>query len=94
MILEWDPVKNQRLKQERGVCFDDIVIAIEENRILDIAPHHNLKKYPNQLVLMVEITGYIYMVPFVIKNTETIFLKTVFPHRKATRNYLINKKKK
>ncbi len=93
MITEWDPVKNQRLKQERGVCFDDIMIAISEGRVLDIVPHHNPKKYPRQYIMIVDIAGYAYMVPFVRKNNETLFLKTIFPHRKATKNYLVNKKK-
>lgn len=94
MITEWDPIKNQKLKQERGICFDDIVISIAEDRVLDITSHYNPKKYPNQYVMIVEIAGYVYLVPFVIKNKETIFLKTVFPHRKSTKDYLINKTKK
>lgn len=35
---------------------------------------------------VIEIDSYIYLVPFV--NEKIIFLKTIFPSRKATKKYL------
>jgi hypothetical protein len=32
--------------------------------------------------------NYVYLVPFVKKDESTIFLKTIFPHRKLTQPYL------
>jgi len=39
--------KNEALKQSRDVCFEDIENAINDNRVIDIIPHHNSEKYPN-----------------------------------------------
>ena len=51
----------------------------------------NRKKYPNQKVFLIPVDGYIYFVPYVIEG-GTIFLKTAFPHRKATWDYLKERK--
>jgi len=84
---QWDPQKNERLKAERGVSFDQVVMHIEREDILDIYEHPNQKKHPNQQILVVEIEGYAYLVPFV-ESKEGRFLKTIMPSRKATRQYL------
>ena len=44
-------------------------------------------KYPEQSIFVVNIEGYAHLVPYV-ENGETIFLKTVIPSRKATKQYL------
>jgi uncharacterized DUF497 family protein len=93
MIFEWDALKNQKLKQGRGISFDDVVTAIEEDRVLDVIPHPNSKKYPSQFMMIVEIYEYAYCVPFTRRDAEVFFLKTIFPNRKMTRDYIINKKK-
>lgn len=85
----FDPSKNHKLKVERGVNFDDVVVAIEENRILELIEHHNLTKYPNQKILIVAIRGYAYQVPFTINDNTCRFI-TVYPSRKATARYLSN----
>ena len=60
---------------------------IERGDILDVVDHPNRARYPNQQILVVEIDGYVYLVPFV-ENDEGRFLKTIIPSRKATRDYL------
>ena len=80
--------KNQKLIDERGVSFEEIISAIESNCILDVIEHPNSAKYTNQQMYVVEFNHYIYLVPFVIENTGTIFLKTIFASRKATQKYL------
>ena len=85
--FDWDPVKSLKLKAERGVSFEDIATAFEENRILDRAYNPNQKKYPGQKILMVRIGDYMYAVPFVSRE-EIVFLKTIYPSRTATRKYL------
>jgi hypothetical protein len=54
---------------------------------LEIIDHPNSSKYPQQKVFVVNIDGYIHWVPFV-KTGHIIFLKTIFPSRKATAQYL------
>lgn len=75
------------LKEERGVSFESIVVAIESGGLLDILAHPNQSKYPRQRVLVVSCDNYVYLVPFV-EEEEYFFLKTIIPSRKATRDYL------
>nr|WP_255806273.1 toxin [Treponema putidum] len=62
-------------------------MAIEQDNLLDILEHPNKEKYPNQLLLLVEIDRYVYVVPCVLEN-DVCFLKTIFPSRKYTSEYL------
>jgi uncharacterized DUF497 family protein len=84
---QWNKEKNERLKIQRGIGFEKIVLHIERGDLLDIVVHSNPSKYPNQQILVVEINNYIYLVPFV-ENQNGKFLKTIIPSRKATRDYL------
>lgn len=84
---EFSAEKNQKLIAERGISFEEVIMAIGEGAVLDILPHPNLKKYPNQEIYVININNYACLVPF-IKNGNTIFLKTIFPHRKLTQQYL------
>ena len=84
---KWNKEKNERLKIERGMSFEQITMHIERGDILDIVAHPNQKKYPNQQLLVVEINNYAYLVPFV-EDENGKFLKTIIPSRKATRDYL------
>ena len=85
--FRWNSEKNEALKEERGVSFESMVVAIEAGGLLDILAHPNERKYPHQRVLVVARDGYVYLVPFV-ENDDYFFLKTVIPSRKATRDYL------
>ena len=87
--FDWDIGKNNQLQAERDICFEDVLVAINEDRLLDILQHPNAKKYPNQKIFVIEVNHYAYLVPFVETKT-VIFLKTIIPSRKATKNYLIN----
>ena len=82
----WDPKKNELLKQKRGIGFEDIVVAILEKRILDIVQHPQEER-SSQKYLIVEIYGYAYVVPFVETEEERVF-RTIFPSRKYTKIYL------
>lgn len=91
MYFDWDEEKNQKLKEERDISFQEIVDAMENGYLLDVIPHPNQKKYPGQKIFIVNINNYIYSVPFAETN-EKVFLKTIFPSRKATKKYLIERK--
>ena len=83
----WSPEKNAELLAERGVTFEQVVVAVEAGGLLDVLSHPNPKKYPNQRILVVTWDDYAYLVPFV-EEAEHFFLKTVIPSRKATRDFL------
>lgn len=85
-IFRWDPRKNEQLKIGRGVSFEDVVLAIESGGLLDVVEHPNPKRYPNQGVYVVAISSYVYLVPHV-EEPDYVFLKTIIPSRKATRDY-------
>jgi hypothetical protein len=85
--FRWGSEKNEQLKLERGVSFEQMVVAVEGGGLLDILAHPNPAKYPKQKVLIVASDGYAYLVPFV-EEEDHFFLKTVIPSRKATRDYL------
>ena len=83
----WNHQKNAELKSEREISFEQIVLAMEGEGLLDTIRHPNLDRYPNQYVFVVAFEEYVYLVPFV-EEAEFFFLKTVIPSRKATRDYL------
>ena len=84
---KWDFQKNEKLKVERGISFEQIVMHIERGDVLDLVEHPNQEKYPGQQIIVIEINEYAYLVPF-IESSVGKFLKTVIPSRKATREYL------
>ena len=85
--FRWNPAKNDKLKAERGISFDSMVIAVESGGLLDVTSHPNSEKYPRQHVLVVAHQSYVYLVPY-IEEEDYLFLKTIIPSRKATRDYL------
>jgi len=85
--FRWNHEKNETLKTERNISFEEIVLAIEADGLLDELRHPNPEKYPNQSVFVVMLDNYAYLVPY-IEETDYYFLKTVIPSRKATRDYV------
>ncbi len=49
-----------------------------------VVMHPNQDTYPGQMISLVEVDDCVYLVPFVEAESE-IFLKTIIPSRKATR---------
>lgn len=85
--FEWSDDKNEKLKKERNISFEEIVIAIQQGKLTDVLPHPNPEKYPGQSVYVINLKDYIFLVPFV-ENENSVFLKTIIPSRKATKQYL------
>lgn len=86
-MFRWNHEKNETLKVQRNMSFEEIVLAIEADGLLDELRHPNPEKYPNQSVFVVALDSYVYLVPY-IEEPDYYFLKTVIPSRKATRDYL------
>lgn len=87
MTFDWDPEKNELLKFERGISFEIIIFHLEQGDVWKISDNQNQKRYPGQRVYFVNVNNYIFLVPF-IKKGENIFLKTIIPSRKATKEFL------
>jgi hypothetical protein len=83
----WDDAKNAKLRKERGIGFEDVVFHIERGDLLDILEHPRPDRYAGQRIFVVRREDYVYLVPFV-EDERTVFLKTIIPSRKATKEYL------
>jgi hypothetical protein len=86
MRYDWNPEKNEWLKKERHMSFEQIVFHLSQGDVWKIADHPDKKKYPGQKIYFVNVEGYIYMVPHMITD-DCVFLKTIIPGRKATKDF-------
>jgi len=86
-VFRWNNEKNEWLKKHRGVCFEQVIILLEQEDVLEVVEHTNQEKYPGQRIAIVRINDYAYLVPYV-QDGDEIVLKTIIPSRKATHKYL------
>jgi len=85
--FDWDNAKNAKLRAERGIGFEDFVFHIERGDVLDILDHPNPSRYAGQRIFVIRREDYVCLVPFV-EDEHIVFLKTIIPSRKATKQYL------
>lgn len=85
-IYEYHPGKNLWLIRERGISFEQVIALIEAGRLLRTLEHPNPERYPGQRLYEVDAGDYIYVVA-VEERGSTLFLKTVYPSRKATKRH-------
>lgn len=90
-FFRWDNEKNEWLKKNRGVSFEQVVILMEREDVLETIEHPNQNEYLGQKIAIVRIDDYAYLIPYVQKSDE-IFLKTIIPSRKATNKYVREQK--
>ncbi|MBI5251053.1 MAG: BrnT family toxin [Desulfomonile tiedjei] len=90
--FSWNDEKNERLKKDRGVSFEEVVFHIERDELPEIVEHPKQEKYKGQRMFIVNIEDYAYLVPFIETEVE-VFLKTIIPSRTATKKYLKRKTK-
>jgi uncharacterized DUF497 family protein len=88
-FINWNPEKNEILKRERGISFEEIAYLIESEQIIAIEDNPGRS---NQKIYLLEINNYIIVVPYVETENE-IFLKTAFPSRKYTKLYVSKERK-
>lgn len=86
--IAWDQEKNEQLKEKRGISFEEVLDRMLEDGLIKTTKHPNEKKYPQQNIHIVDIHGYVYLVPF-IEDKEKYFFKTIIPSRKATKKYMV-----
>ena len=55
---DWNDEKNEWLRQERGVVFEDIVFHLSRGGLLDTIEHPNQQQYPGQRIFIVNVEGY------------------------------------
>jgi hypothetical protein len=83
-VIRWNPEKDRFLRISRGISFQQIADEIVSGNYIDILenPGHS-----GQQIFLVRIAGYTWVVPFVIEEHETIFLKTAYPSRIFHKRY-------
>ena len=86
-VYAWSSDKNETLIKERGISFEEIVLNIQIGNEVDIYDHPNQERYPGQKISIVIVEDYAYLVPYIETEGE-IFLKTIIPSSKATREYV------
>jgi uncharacterized DUF497 family protein len=79
--FNYDLNKSEKLYTERGLSFEEIIALIESGHIIDVLEHPNQDKYHRQKIYLLDVNGYLWLVPFV-ETEDEIFLKTAFPSRK------------
>lgn len=84
--LDWSLEKNEWLKKNRDIGFDEVAIELIGDGLLDVIDNPS-KNFPEQKVFVVKINKYIYYIPFV-EDEEKFFLKTIIPSRKVSKKYL------
>ncbi|HUU17095.1 MAG TPA: hypothetical protein VMW72_08105 [Sedimentisphaerales bacterium] len=85
--FDWSTDKNELLKEQRDITFEEIVFHILHGGLLDVLEHPNKEQYSGQKIFVVNVEGYVFLVPYV-ETEESVFLKTIIPSRKMTKNYL------
>lgn len=86
MRFDWNPEKNEQIKKERGVSFEEISLLLANGQVWAVARHWNEERYPGQSIFLAPLDGYIFAIPYV-KDGDIFFLKTAFPSRKLTEQY-------
>ena len=86
MKYEWNPKKNEWLKKERKISFEQIIFHLLQGDIWKVSDHPDQSNYPGQKLYFIIVDSYVYIIPHVIEG-KYIFLKTIIPSRKATKMY-------
>lgn len=81
--LVWKPEKNDWLKVERGLSFEQIEEAIASEGLRGILSN---RAHPEQIILAVAVDGKIVAVPATIRRT-VVLLRTAYYSRKLDKRY-------
>lgn len=92
-VFAFNVDKDCWLREQRGIGFEDIIEWIDEGKAVEVAPHPDSARYPNQHIIRLLVNEYVVLVAGVFEE-EICFLKTAYFSRKATRNHHKTKKGK
>ena len=84
MAIIWNEKKNERLRSNRGISFEDVEKIILEKVYKDILEN---PANPDQMIFILDLKGYTHVVPFIIDKENNLILKTIFPSRKFHKIY-------
>lgn len=79
MQFIWKPEKNELLKAERNICFEEIIEAITKGGLIGTHLYSGIKRaHKKQIVLIVKIREEIWKVP-VTPRKNLVFMHTAYP---------------
>ncbi|MBM4167510.1 MAG: BrnT family toxin [Ignavibacteria bacterium] len=84
MNFIWDESKNKKLKEERGISFEEVASLILQNKYVEVVKH---PKLTHQKIFLVPVHNYIHAIPFLIDEEKNVVLKTIYPSRKFNKLY-------
>ena len=82
--FRWSGKKEEWLKKNRGISFEEVMGAIAE-RLLDVRVNRSLR-HQDQKIFIVDIRYYPWVIPF-RETKDEIFLITAFPDRKLKEEF-------
>jgi uncharacterized DUF497 family protein len=53
-LFDWDPEKNRKLIEQRGISFEEVTFHLQTDGLLDDVRHPNQKDYPHQRAFIVQ----------------------------------------
>lgn len=89
-IFKYTEDKSLLVEKRCGFDFDKAVELIKEGNLLDEIEHPIRR---NQRIFVLKVDNYVYAIPFIVEKDGTVFLKTMYPSRKLTKDYLNAKNK-
>ncbi len=86
--INFNEEKNQLLKATRGVCFDDVLLALNNKQLLANKKHPS-PKFKHQWIYVLRIGSYVYVAPYVVnEQKKEIYLKTIYPSRVQYKKFI------
>ena len=83
-MIRWNADKDLWLQEHRGVSFQDIAACILSDNLVDMIEN---RERGGQQAFLIRFRDYIWVVPFVFEEGESIFLKTAYPSRKMNARF-------
>lgn len=83
-MIAWSEEKDRWLQRGRGISFHEIADRLLDGDYVELLENPSR---PGQDIFVMLIDGYTWVVPFVVEEDDTLFLKTAFPSRTFHRRY-------
>lgn len=83
-MIRWNEEKDRWLVANRGISFQEIADMMLAGDYLDLLEN---PARPGQDIAVLVIHGYTWVVPFLVEEDDTLFLKTAYPSRRFHKRY-------
>ncbi len=83
-MIRWSAEKDLWLQEHRGISFQDVAACILSDDLIDMVKNPSRG---GQKAFVIRFRGYVWVVPFVLEDDDTLFLKTAYPSRKMAARY-------